>query len=90
MCAQQWQVGVLNSEKEVLEEAAASANAKAKELREAMAAQHKQLGQLQVLPPRLQDMQEQVCCLAPWWHDRLGVSRYMISSLQTDHGSGAG
>ena len=55
---------VLNSEKEVLEEAAASATTKVQESREAMAAQTKQLGQLQYLPPRLQDMQEQVCTLA--------------------------
>ena len=64
------QVGVLNSEKEVLEEAAASANARAKELRESMAAQHKQLGQLQVLPPRLQDMQEQVHLLDIWKNNK--------------------
>ena len=51
---------MLNSEKEVLEEAAATAKAKVHESREAMAAQAKQLGQLQYLPPRLQDMQEQV------------------------------
>lgn len=51
---------MLNSEKEVLEEAAASATTKVQESREAMAAQTKQLGQLQYLPPRLQDMQEQV------------------------------
>lgn len=55
---------MLNSEKEVLEEAAASANTKVQESREAMAAQTKQLGQLQYLPPRLQDMQEQVCALS--------------------------
>ena len=54
------QISVLNSEKEVLEESAATANAKVQETREAMAAQAKQLGQLQYLPPRLQDMQEQV------------------------------
>lgn len=54
------QIGVLSSEKEVLEEAASKANAKVREIREAMAGQNKQLGQLQVLPPRLQDMQEQV------------------------------
>ena len=54
------QITVLNSEKEVLEEAAATAKAKVHETREAMAAQAKQLGQLQYLPPRLQDMQEQV------------------------------
>lgn len=53
------QAQVLTSEKEVLEESAAAANAKAQEIREAMAAQTKQLGQLQYLPPRLQDMQEQ-------------------------------
>ena len=50
---------MLTSEKEVLEESAAAANAKVQESREAMAAQTKQLGQLQYLPPRLQDMQEQ-------------------------------
>lgn len=54
------QITVLNSEKEVLEESAATANAKMQESREAMAVQAKQLGQLQYLPPRLQDMQEQV------------------------------
>ncbi|DBA89546.1 hypothetical protein WJX79_004564 [Trebouxia sp. C0005] len=54
------QVEVLHSEKEVLEEAAANANARMQEDREALAAQTKQLGQLQYLPPRLQDMQEQV------------------------------
>lgn len=54
------QISVLNSEKEVLEESAATANAKVQETREAMAAQAKQLGQLQYLPPRLQDMQVQV------------------------------
>ena len=53
-------VELLNSEKEVLEEAAADAHARMRESREAMAAQTKQLGQLQYLPPRLQDMQEQV------------------------------
>ena len=53
------QVDVLKGEKEVLEESAAAANAKMQETREAMAAQTKQLGQLQYLPPRLQDMQEQ-------------------------------
>ena len=53
---------MLTSEKEVLEESAAVANAKVQETREAMAAQTKQLGQLQYLPPRLQDMQEQVQC----------------------------
>ena len=52
---------MLHSEKEVLEEAAANANARMQENREALAAQTKQLGQLQYLPPRLQDMQEQVC-----------------------------
>ncbi len=59
---------MLNSEKEVLEEAAANANAKMQESREAMAAQTKQLGQLQYLPPRLQDMQEQVCVHACYEH----------------------
>ena len=54
------QVDVLKGEKEVLEESAAAANAKMQETREAMAVQTKQLGQLQYLPPRLQDMQEQV------------------------------
>ena len=54
------QVDVLSSEKEVLEESAAAAAARVQESREAMAAQTKQLGQLQYLPPRLQDMQEQV------------------------------
>lgn len=54
------QITLLNSEKEVLEESAATANARVQETREAMAAQAKQLGQLQYLPPRLQDMQEQV------------------------------
>ena len=54
------QITVLNSEKEVLEESAATANAKVQEARESMAVQAKQLGQLQYLPPRLQDMQEQV------------------------------
>ena len=58
----QSQVDVLKTEKEVLEETAANANAKVQENREAMAAQTKQLGQLQYLPPRLQDMQEQVAC----------------------------
>jgi len=54
-------VEVLHSEKEVLEEAAANATSRMQENREALAAQTKQLGQLQYLPPRLQDMQEQVC-----------------------------
>lgn len=54
------QISVLNTEKEVLEESAAAAIAKVQETRQAMAAQAKQLGQLQYLPPRLQDMQEQV------------------------------
>jgi len=54
-------VEVLHSEKEVLEEAAANANSRMQENREALAAQTKQLGQLHYLPPRLQDMQEQVC-----------------------------
>lgn len=53
-------MSVLTSEKEVLEDSAAAANLKVQETREAMAAQAKQLGQLQYLPPRLQDMQEQV------------------------------
>ena len=51
---------MLHSDKEVLEEAAANANARMQENREALAAQTKELGQLQYLPPRLQDMQEQV------------------------------
>ena len=63
------QITVLNSEKEVLEESAATANARVQETREAMAAQAKQLGQLQYLPPRLQDMQEQVSgCRERDWH----------------------
>lgn len=54
------QMSVLTTEKEVSEDSAAAANLKVQETREAMAAQAKQLGQLQYLPPRLQDMQEQV------------------------------
>ncbi|KAL3151588.1 Centrosomal protein 135kDa, isoform B [Trebouxia sp. C0009 RCD-2024] len=74
------QITVLNSEKEVLEEAAASAKAKVHETREAMAAQAKQLGQLQYLPPRLQDMQEQV----REYMDRMVKADGEASKAQTD------
>ena len=71
---------MLHSEKEVLEEAAANANARMQENREALAAQTKQLGQLQYLPPRLQDMQEQVCT----FEESEGVHLALIA---LDHGS---
>lgn len=78
------QISVLNSEKEVLEEAAATANLKVQETREAMAAQAKQLGQLQYLPPRLQDMQEQVqACTGHATLERLDSTCLAHCKLQT-------
>ena len=56
------QVGLLEGEKAVLEEAATTAQQRLREGREVMAAQNRELGQLQHLPPRLQDMQDQVMC----------------------------
>lgn len=77
------QISVLESEQEVLEESAATANLKVQETREAMAAQAKQLGQLQYLPPRLQDMQEQVqACAGHATLERLDSS--MFGSLQAE------
>lgn len=51
---------MLEGEKEVLKEEAAAATARLKEHRETLAASTRELGQLQHLAPRLEDLQQQV------------------------------
>lgn len=79
---------MLLSEKEVLEEAAANANARMQENREALAAQTKQLGQLQYLPPRLQDMQEQVCTRGESESQTSGIEgQNVMRNVNISHGA---
>lgn len=79
---------MLLSEKEVLEEAAANANARMQENREALAAQTKQLGQLQYLPPRLQDMQEQVCTRGESESQTSGIAgQNVMRNVNISHGA---